>query len=317
MAMYADDLILLSLLNDYKKLQLEDISILLRQFKSLTKAFEAQQSEILQIIDNNRIRKFLEFRGKINIDTYHREINTLLADKVKILPFTDEEYPFLLKSIEDPPLVLFHKGSLIDFSNCIAVVGTRNLSHYGHKMTRKLCQEIAQEGYAVVSGLARGTDTEAHCGALDVNGKTIAVLASGIKDIYPPENEKLSKDIMKLGALLSEMTTFRKLEKGNFVHRNRITSGISKCLVVIESDGKGGTAHQVRIALDQKRSVFVMKPTGEDASIVNGFFEFVKLGAIPFSSSDDIINFIEKKNIVYSNKLTRKIYEHTLEDFVK
>jgi DNA processing protein len=182
-------------------------------------------------------------------------------------------------------------------------------------MARVLCQELAHAGYTIVSGLARGTDTEAHCGALDVGGKTIAVMANNINEIYPPENEKLSLDIIKSGALLSESTVFKKLERSNFVLRNRITSGLSKCLVVIESGDTRGTMHQINIASEQHKPIFLLKPIEMNNAFTNDFIDFLKLGAIPFNSSNEILNKIQNNYNVILNKPIKKVATMTLEDF--
>ena len=186
--MKIDEIILLSALNDFNNFQYNEIIKLLKEFGNIEHIFDAKQNELEIIISPKKANKFIEFRDNFNFEAYAIIINELKLKNVTILPFYDDKYPQLLKNISNPPLVLFHKGSLMDFSNCIAVVGTRNLSHYGHKMARKLSQELALEGYTIVSGLAKGTDTEAHCGALDVGGKTIAIMANDITEIYPAEN---------------------------------------------------------------------------------------------------------------------------------
>jgi len=343
-----NDITLLSILNDYKIFQYSEVMRLLQEFQSVEKIFDAQQKELEQFVSSSKVNKFIKFRDEFNFEPYYRMIRELSKKNVTILPFYHEKYPELLKTISNPPLVLFHKGSLLEFSNCIAVVGTRNLSHYGHKMARKLSQELAQAGYTIVSGLARGTDTEAHCGALDVGGRTIAVLANNITEIYPPENEKLSSDIIKSGAILSESTILKKLNKSNFVLRNRITSGLSKCVVVIESGNKRGTSHQVKIAHDQNKPIFLLKPIELNSTSANDFNEFIELGAIPFTSSNEILSQIQdngeifKKNLevvkdapvtceewtvipsksnpsnsFISNKSPKKILNSRLEDFIK
>lgn len=311
-----DELTLLSILNDYNKFQYNEVIELLDKFQSINKIFEIPQNELERVVTHKKASKFIEFRDKFNYEAYSKFINELRHKNISIFPFYHEKYPTLLKDIKNPPLVLFHKGSLMDFSNCIAVVGTRNLSHYGHKMARKLCQELAQSGYTIVSGLARGTDTEAHCGALDVGGNTIAVMANNINDIYPPENEKLGLDIVKSGALLSEITTFRKLERSNFVLRNRITSGMSKCVVVIESGSTKGTTHQINIASEQQRPTFVLKPIKLDNTNAIDFNNFVNMGVIPFSSSNEILSYLQKKIEFTSEKSISKRSNMTLEDYV-
>jgi len=219
------------------------------------------------------------------------------------LRYVDKIYPTSLKdlgkSLDGPPLVLLHKGSLYNFDDCVAIVGTRESSHYGHVMARKLAKTIAKSGYTIVSGLARGTDTEAHCGALEVpRGKTIAVLA-WMNPIYPPENVELAKDIVARGTLLSESylkpsSKFGRLTPGKFVERNRITSGISRCVIAVESGKEGGTVHQVRIALSQGRKVFAVKPKSGNQRAKEGYKIFLDMGATPINSAKPVLDFLKK-----------------------
>ena len=313
--MNVDNIILLSVLNDYKNFQYNEVVKLLQEFQDEKNLFDASQNELEQVVSHTKASMFIEFKNKFNFKAYSEIIGELKTKNVSILAFYHKKYPELLKNITNPPLILFHKGSLMDFSNCVAVVGTRNLSHYGHKMARKLCQELAQAGYIIVSGLARGTDTEAHNGALDVGGKTIAVIASNINEIYPPENEKLSLDIIKSGALLSEATVFRKLNRSNFVLRNRITSGLSKCVVVIESGNTRGTMHQINIASEQRKPIYLLKPLEMNNTLSKDFNEFIKLGAIPFSSINEISDRIQENNKHFSNQPLKKVSNMTLGDF--
>lgn len=310
-----DEIVLLSALNDYKKFKYNEIVKLLREFQDVKNLFDANQIELERLVTPAKASKFIEFRDKFNYDIYSKIVKELRTKNVSILPFYDKKYPELLKNISNPPLILFHKGSLMDFSNCIAVVGTRNLSHYGHKMARKLCQELAQAGYTIVSGLARGTDTEAHCGALDVGGKTVAIMANNINEIYPPENEKLSLDIIESGALLSEATPFKKLERSNFVTRNRITSGLSKCIVVIESGDTRGTMHQINIASEQQKPIFLLKPNDMNSRFTKDYINFVNLGAILVSSSNEILDRLQEIDDYKLNKPLKKASNMTLEDF--
>ena|GEM_PF-4609304 len=178
-----------------------------------------------------------------------------------------------------------------------------------------------------------------------MGGRTIAVLANNITEVYPPENEKLSLDIIKSGAILSELTILKKLNKSNFVLRNRITSGLSKRVVVIESGNKRGTSHQVKIAHDQNKPIFLLKPIELNRTSANDFNEFIELGAIPFTSSSEILSQIRdndenfKKNLkdapatceewtailgksnpsnnFISNKSPKKVLNSRLEDFIK
>jgi len=181
-------------------------------------------------------------------------------------------------------------------------------------MARRLAKSIAAKGYTVVSGLARGTDEWAHSGALETpKGKTIAVLP-WITPLYPPEHSKLLEDIQKRGAAISELLEkpFGKAAKGKFVQRNRVTSGISRCVIALESEEEGGTVHQVRIAISQRRKVFAVKPRGSD-KFKRGFKLFVDLGAVPVDSSREVLDYLQKEApIRTAEKKLDSFYQHTL-----
>ncbi|MBT9146111.1 MAG: DNA processing protein DprA [candidate division WS2 bacterium] len=281
----------------YRRLSINigNIFRLLNEFKSLKKLFEAPEDEIYNTNDK-MITNFLRTWRNANLDAYNSEVKRLLDNGINIISYEDKAYPKKLKMIRDPPLVLFHRGSLMDFDNCVAIIGTRNPSDFGRQSAREISRDIAQKGYTIASGLAKGIDTGAHYGALDAGGKTIAVLGTNIETIYPKENMNLSVDITKSGALLSEMSPSQQTKKFSFVQRNRIISGISKCLLVIESGSTPGTFWQVKLALDQRCKVFVLKYRGYDEPSVRRFRELIKLGGVPFSSSEEVINHLESNS---------------------
>lgn len=276
------------------------------QFGSLEQLWKADAFYLYNLgLSETSVSSFLKYRNSVRFENYERLIGVLERNKVRLFRYVDKSYPTALKDLgkssNGPPLVLFHEGSLSDFSDCVAIVGTRECSHYGHVMARKLGKAIAKSGYTVVSGLARGVDTEAHCGALEaVRGKTIAVLA-WMDPIYPSENVELAKDIMARGALLSERyfkpdSKFAKLTPGKFVERNRITSGLSRCVIAVESGKEGGTIHQVRIALSQERKVFAVKPKSGNKHATEGYKTFLDMGATPISSAKPVLDFLEESS---------------------
>jgi DNA processing protein len=274
------------------------------QFGSLEQLWKADSFYLYNLgLSETTVSNFFRYRSSVRFEDLERLVGVLAKNNVTLLRYVDKNYPTALKNIgkssDGPPLVLLHKGSLLDFSDCVAIVGTRELSHYGHVMARKLARTVARNGYTIVSGLARGTDIEAHCGALEApRGKTIAVLA-WMDPVYPPENIELAKDISARGALLSEMylkpsSRFGKLTPGKFVERNRITSGISRCVIAIESGREGGTAHQVRIALSQGRKVFALKPKSGNQRAREGYKAFLDMGASSINSAKTVLDFLGK-----------------------
>lgn len=174
--------------------------------------------------------------------------------------FGAADYPEALATIPDPPAVLFHRGGAAPFElpPCAAVIGSRRCSLYGRRVARWLARELAASGVAVVSGLARGIDAEAHQGAIDAGGVTVAVLGSGPDIIYPPENERLSAAILERGCLISEYPPGAEPARHTFPERNRLISGLAKAVVVVEAGEKSGTMITVGTALDQGREVLAV-----------------------------------------------------------
>ena len=234
------------------------------------------------------------------------EIEFIKNEGINILTIDDPDYPSLLKEIYDPPFLLYVKGK-IDFNQLmIGIVGTRNPSFYGLKMAEKFASQLASYGFVIVSGLARGIDTASHIGALRVKGKTIGVLGSGFKNFYPPENKKIEKDIIVNGAIITEFPSYIKPEKYNFPRRNRIISGLSKGVVVIEAGPKSGALITAYYALEQGRDVFAL-PGRVDTLYSKGTNKLLKEGAILVEDVDDIISTlnIEVKKIEEKEKLEK------------
>ncbi len=189
------------------------------------------------------------------------EKNAALAEKhgVRYLSSASDAYPDRLRSIYDAPLYLFVKGELrMEDSGGIAVVGTRNPSDYGRRCTEDFCRRFVGAGATVISGLAMGIDTVAHRCALRFGGRTLAVLGSGLLRVYPGTNRDLAERICEHGAVLSELPLEAKPDAQNFPRRNRIISGLSRALVVMESAVTGGAMISASIALDQNREVFAV-----------------------------------------------------------
>lgn len=237
----------------------------------------------------------LEIPSDEGMSRYISEIERLKEDKISILHFFDDNYPKQLRTIPDPPLILYLKGVHFDFSNCIAISGSRDPSHHGHRGAREFGHYFAEQNITVVAGFARGVDLDAHIGALDAGGRTYAILPSSISDIYPKENSRLANDVVENGLLISEMSSFEKMSRLSFIRRNRITTGLSRCLVLGESDGTGGTLQQFKIAMKQGRPVFAMRPDERDNRAMKGFNRFVRDGAVPVDDGEDVLTLLERR----------------------
>ena len=217
-----------------------------------------------------------------------KEIEEAKKENIEIIDFSSPFYPSLLKEIPSPPLVLYLKGKkeiLTKF--CFAIVGTRLASLYGKMMAEKIASTLASLGLVIVSGLARGIDTYAHQGALK-EGVTVAVLGSGLLNIYPKENISLAKKIVEKGAVISEFPLRTPPFRRNFPQRNRIISGVSYGVLVVEAPKRSGALITARFALEQNREVFAL-PGEAFSPTSKGTHFLIKEGAKLVDSLEDIL----------------------------
>ena len=204
----------------------------------------------------------------------------------------DARYPELLRKIHDPPVFLFVQGEFQASDDlAIAIVGTRHTTHYGRTQAERLAAELSQSGFTIISGLARGIDGAAHRGALAANGRTIAVLGSGLLNIFPPEHALLAGEVIEHGALISEYVPDQRPDKGTFPQRNRIVSGLSLGVLIIEAPRKSGALITASLAGEQGRDVFAM-PGPVDHETSRGCHRLIRDGAILVESADDIIEHL-------------------------
>ncbi len=221
-------------------------------------------------------------------DKAENELKQLEKFRSCLVTCQDPLYPQNLLQIYDFPPFLYVKGTLTAGEIAIALVGSRLASPYGRFTTEKLSRELALSGITVVSGLARGIDSAAHRGALSARGRTIAVLGCGIDIVYPPENSRLYELIPEQGAIISEYPLGTPPHRLNFPARNRIISGMSYGVVVVEAGDKSGSLITARFALEQGREVFAV-PGAIDASGSRGTHKLIRDGARLVESARDII----------------------------
>jgi len=208
-----------------------------------------------------------------------KELKTAMASGCRLLTFAEEGYPALLRQIADPPLVLYVRGDARALTeHSVAVVGTRRPTAYGTSVTLRLAADLAQRGLVITSGMARGIDSASHRGALEANGKTVAVLGSGLDVIYPRENQKLADRIAARGAVISEFPLGTSPAPENFPIRNRIISGLALGVVVVEAAEYSGSLITARLALEQDREVFAV-PGNITAAQSFGPNHLIKQGA--------------------------------------
>jgi DNA processing protein len=243
---------------------------------------------MVQGISKRLARKINEFD---NWEKVERELESAAAAQVSIISAQGSSYPRILLNIYDFPPVLYVKGLLSEEDISVAVIGSRMASTYGKFMTERLCRELALNGITVVSGMARGIDSAAHRGSLTGKGRTIAVLGSGIDVIYPPENKNLYEKIWKNGAVISEFPFHTRPKGSHFPARNRIISGLSLGVVVVEATERSGSLITARLGLEQGKEVFAV-PGSIDSPGSKGTHKLLKEGAKLVESVYDVLEEI-------------------------
>lgn len=200
--------------------------------------------------------RVLQARSAVNLDEY---ISQAVRNGIRILTWDDPEYPSHLNEIDQPPPVLYLRGEVTtEDSWSVAIVGTRAVTAYGRQVTEELATALAHNGVTIVSGLARGVDAIAHNAALKAGGRTLAVLGSGVDKIYPPEHRTLAEKVAAQGAVLSDYAPGTPPDGANFPPRNRIISGLSMAVVVVEAGDTSGALITAEFAIEQGREVFAV-----------------------------------------------------------
>ncbi|MFC2025388.1 DNA-processing protein DprA [Chloroflexota bacterium] len=226
-------------------------------FQNLENAWKATPAELKQAgLDSNVIRAITSWRPKVSLEA---EMEKLDRYGVKVFTCHDPDYPSRLKEIYDYPPLLYIRGSILPEDEwCLAVVGTRRATVYGRQVTEEIVTDLARSKITIVSGLAKGIDSIAHHSALEAGGRSIATFACGLDIVYPAENANLAHRIMQQGALISEYPLGTRPKAENFPRRNRIMSGISLGVLVVEADETSGAMITARLALEQNREVFAI-----------------------------------------------------------
>ena len=268
------------------------IARLLNHFQKPEDILSAPRSELKKVrgISDRIANNIVNWHNTFSLDAELAEIE---KQCIKVITILDPDYPENLKQIYDPPIVLYLKGNFAaSDKNAIAIVGTRRPTNYGRESSGKLARQLAANGVTIVSGLARGIDAAAHRAALEAKGRTIAVLGSGLGQIYPPENADIAEMISDSGAVISEFPMDVPPLGPNFPQRNRIISGLSLGVLVAEAPRRSGaiiTAHQ---ALEQNRHVFTI-PGRIDMPSFSGNHYLLKQGAKLVEGIDDILGEFE------------------------
>ena len=262
------------------------------RFGSLAAVFDVSESDLLSVPGIGAERAH-QFYGEFKRVRFEDELEKAAHKGVKLVTWVDEGYPTLLKQIADPSLVLYVAGSVEALDGpAVAVIGTRRPTVYGRETARRFGFQLAGAGYVVVSGLASGIDTEAHTGAVQAKGRTVAVLGGALDCLFPKENAGLAREIVANGgAVISEYPFGRQPDRQTFPMRNRIVSGLSKGVLVVEAPGTSGTLITVNQALDQNRVVMAI-PGRIDSPASQGCHKLLREGARLVTTLDDVIEEI-------------------------
>lgn len=261
---------------------------LLDHFGSPEGVFSAGLDELQSVegIGPKLARGILEHHNPAEAE---RELAECRDLNIRLVLRGDDDYPQQLAEIHDPPAILYCRGTITPQDNlAIAIVGSRRCTLYGKQQAERLATELARAGVTIVSGLARGIDAAAHRGALTGGGRTIAVAATGLATIYPPEHAELADEIVGAGAILTESCLLQQPVAGLFPQRNRIISGLSLGVLIVEANRSSGALHTARHAMEQGRDVFAL-PGRIDSLASEGCHDLIRDGAMLVRNVDDIL----------------------------
>ncbi|MCA9949609.1 MAG: DNA-processing protein DprA [Anaerolineales bacterium] len=288
------------------------VQALLGAFGSLEAAWQANELQLKKLgFDQRAIKSFLETRPTLDLD---KAMAAVEAAGITLLTWDSDDYPAYLREVDGAPPLLYLDGRLADIDRwAVAVVGTRRLTQYGRQVTRELVAGLVRNGVTIISGLARGIDAVAHQTALDAGGRTIAVLGSGLDCIYPSENRQLAERISDgRGAVISEYSLGVKPEAKNFPPRNRIISGLSLGVIVVEAGERSGALITSRFALEQGRDVFAV-PGNINWPASKGPNRLIQQGAKLVTCVEDVLDELNLA-MVLEKTAVQKILPDTPEE---
>ncbi|MCX6019910.1 MAG: DNA-processing protein DprA [Chloroflexi bacterium] len=267
---------------------------LIAHFGSLEAAWRAEPFDVVRAgMDEKSVGAIAAAQRSLDPQ---REMEQVTAAGLRAFCWDDAEYPALLRHLNDPPPVLFVRGALTESDRvAVAIVGTRKATAYGREVAAMLSGELARRGVTVVSGLARGIDVVAHEAALAAGGRTVAVLACGAEQVYPPQHAGLAKRIEAAGAVVSDYPVGAPPEPANFPPRNRIISGLSLGTVVIEADVRSGALITAEFAAEQGRDVFAV-PGNIFSTASRGTNRLLASGAVPLLDVDALLEHLNLRS---------------------
>ncbi|MEZ4833637.1 MAG: DNA-processing protein DprA [Caldilineaceae bacterium] len=241
-------------------------------------------------LDRRSLESLLNVRRTLDLEA---EWQRLQRSGARLLTWDDAAYPHNLRQVPNPPPVLYVRGEMTRADDlAVAIVGTRRASAYGREVTHSLARELVEHGVTIVSGLALGIDAVAHQAALEAGGRTLAVLGSGVDQVYPASNRSIAAGVRQNGALISEYPLGTKPEASNFPPRNRIISGLSLCVIVVEAGARSGALLTAGFAAEHGRDVFAVPGSILHPGSV-GCNQLIQNGAAPLLSVADVLDFLD------------------------
>lgn len=274
---------------------------LISHFGTARDAWQASERDLKQVkLPSTALSSLLELRKKLDLDAELTKITTLNAH---LITWADSQYPENLRHIADAPPILYVRGTLLPSDMlALSIVGTRRATRYGIDVANRMAYWLASQGVTIVSGMALGVDTAAHRGAIQANGRTIAILGSGIDIVYPKENDRLARDIVQNGALVSEFPLGTPPSGKNFPRRNRIISGLSLGILIAEAPKNSGAIITAETALEQGRDVFAI-PANIFNEMGAGSNRLIQEGAKLVMRASDILDELD---VTYNNHVTKQ-----------
>ena len=275
-----------------EKLSSRKKEMLLIQYNLPEKIYNLDKFELthIEFLNYEEVEDVLNNKYRENLEEYSKYME---KNNIQLITMFENEYPERLKNIYDKPVLLYVVGNTeLLKRNSVAIVGSRNCSEYGKNISRKIAYDLAKQNICVISGLAKGIDKYSHIGALDATGKTIAVIGSGLDNIYPYENKNLYERIIKNdGLIVTEYVIGTKPCKINFPARNRIISGLSDAIVVVEAGLRSGALITADFGLEQGKEIFAI-PGNINSLNSQGTNELIKQGAVLVTKSEDITDVL-------------------------
>lgn len=292
------------------------LRMLIETFGSAEEAWTASEQALRATgLPADTVQRIVSYRKEVDLDA---ELDKLDRHGVRAVTREDDDYPRRLREIDAAPYILYIKGTLAPEDDlAIGMVGTRRATPYGRDMTRHIASDLATAGVVVVSGLALGIDTAAHRAALDAGGRTIAICGNGLDIVYPPRNRRLAEEIIENGALLSEFPLGTQPEASNFPARNRIISGVSRGVVIVEAPQRSGALITASFAANQGREVYAV-PGSALSKTSAGCHELIRSGATLVTGADDILedlnmqsaqSAVQTRMVLPDSDQERRLYE--------